>query len=203
MRDDDTAHGLDSFLGDVPGVRWREIAGFPNRLISEDGRVWSRYSGRLQRPQKHQRGYVIYKLAAGERGKSGGKTIAKLAHVLVAEAFLGKRPTPDHDVAHNDGDRKNNDVGNLRWATPVENMADQVRHGTRIWGERHYGSKITNEQADQIRRDYAAGGKPYVGGSVTMQTLADRYGVRVPAISRIIRNKRRVDPCHGSSLRQQ
>ena len=145
---------------------------------------------------------MIYKLAAGERGKTGGKTISKLAHVLVAEAFLGPRPTSEHEVAHNDGVRTNNSVANLRWATPRENSADQVKHGTRVWGDKHYGSKLTNEQADQIRREYAAGGKPYVGGSVTMQALADRYGVRVGAISRIIRNKRRVDPWQGSSSPQ-
>ncbi|WP_208609489.1 HNH endonuclease signature motif containing protein [Streptomyces atriruber] len=52
------------------------------------------------------------------------------AHFLVCVAFHGPRPTASHQVAHGDGDPTNNRPCNLRWATPAENSAGAVRHGT-------------------------------------------------------------------------
>ncbi|AXV72811.1 hypothetical protein CJO75_01120 [Ralstonia solanacearum] len=51
-------------------------------------------------------------------------------HRLVALTFLGPPPSRQHEVAHNDGNRANNIVTNLRWATHAENVADTFRHGT-------------------------------------------------------------------------
>lgn len=50
-------------------------------------------------------------------------------HALVLETFVGPRPLK-HDGCHNDGDRTNNALPNLRWATRAENMADARAHGT-------------------------------------------------------------------------
>lgn len=50
-------------------------------------------------------------------------------HQLVARAFLGPKPSPKHEVCHNDGDHLNNRPGNLRWGTKSENMTDRVLHG--------------------------------------------------------------------------
>jgi hypothetical protein len=36
------------------------------------------------------------------------------------------------ECLHGDGDRANNRLGNLRWGTPDENVADRVRHGSLI-----------------------------------------------------------------------
>lgn len=48
-------------------------------------------------------------------------------HVLVAEAFLGPRPTAEHTVDHIDGDTHNNAVINLRWATKSEQSRNAYR----------------------------------------------------------------------------
>lgn len=55
----------------------------------------------------------------------GGKTIYRQAHRLVAQAFL---PNPEglSLVNHIDGDRANNTVENLEWATRRENAARAV-----------------------------------------------------------------------------
>lgn len=58
------------------------------------------------------------------------KCVTRNIHVMVCEVFHGPRPTPQHQVAHINGDRLDNRAANLRWATPSENIADQVRHGT-------------------------------------------------------------------------
>lgn len=59
-------------------------------------------------------------------------------HQLVAWAFLGPKPTPLHEVCHNDGDYLNNRASNLRWDTRSENHFDRVRHG------QHHNSNKTH-----------------------------------------------------------
>lgn len=52
----------------------------------------------------------------------------RYVHELVLLAFVGPRPTPDHEVLHGDGCRANNWLYNLRWGTVKENAADRERH---------------------------------------------------------------------------
>jgi hypothetical protein len=66
-----------------------------------------------------------------------GKRIVRFVHQIVCEAFHGPKPSPTHQVAHYDGTRFNNRADNLRWATPKENAADSIRHGTRPSGDAH------------------------------------------------------------------
>ena len=49
--------------------------------------------------------------------------------LLVVLAFLGPPPFPGAHAAHFDGDKLNNRLSNLRWASPAENEADKRRHG--------------------------------------------------------------------------
>ncbi len=51
-------------------------------------------------------------------------------HRVVCVAFHGEPPTPRHHAAHRDGNGTNNREDNLRWATPIENEADKILHGT-------------------------------------------------------------------------
>lgn len=64
--------------------------------------------------------------------------------------------------------------------TALDNMRDEVTKGRQPRGGVHPSSKLTSSQAAEIRAEYARGG-------VTQSALADRYGVKQPAISRIIR----------------
>lgn len=79
-----------------------------------------------------------------------GKRAPDLVHRLVLLTHVGPPPTPLHEAAHNNGDRADNRLENLRWATRRENHADKQQHGTNLAGERHPGSTITNQQARQI-----------------------------------------------------
>ena len=56
-------------------------------------------------------------------------------HQLVAEAFLERGPQ-DREVCHNDGNKLNNDVSNLRWGTSTENKIDLVQHGGHHYAKR-------------------------------------------------------------------
>lgn len=68
--------------------------------------------------------------------------------------------------------------------TPLDNMLDKIKKGRNnpAKGERNSKSKLTNKEAEFVRKLYRKGG-------VTQNELAIRYGVHQVCISLIIRNK--------------
>ena len=63
-------------------------------------------------------------------------------HRLVAFAFLGAPPSPEHThINHKDFDRGNNNVENLEYATPAENM----RHSWSVPGRRRTSKEILSK----------------------------------------------------------
>lgn len=50
-------------------------------------------------------------------------------HRLVAEAFIGTRPSVELECRHLDDDPKHNVPSNLQWGTKSENVFDRVRNG--------------------------------------------------------------------------
>ena len=80
-----------------------------------------------------------------------GKSKKFTVHTLVLEAFVGPRPTADHEGCHEDGRRDNAMLSNLSWGTAVKNWADKWRHGTATAGEQSGGSILTAEEVTWIR----------------------------------------------------
>jgi hypothetical protein len=91
---------------------------------------------------------------------------------LVLEAFGVKRTGPE--VRHLNGVCTDNRLRNLRWGTRLENVADQRRHGTWLYGERNPCAKLTDEEARAIETSVLQG-----------RVLAKRHGVSEATISRI------------------
>lgn len=101
----------------------------------------------------------------------------KYVHRLVAEAFIG--PAPEGFICcHNNGDKNDNRVENLRWDTPSGNMADMIAHGTRKLGEAKKSAKLTDDIVREIRA--------YTG---PQKDLQKKYGVAQATICHA-RNRR-------------
>ncbi len=156
--------------------RWLPIAGYEGLYeVSDQGRV-RRLVGHLCRVERFigyvdGAGYIQAHLHKDGIGKQ------RRVHHLVLESFGPPRPEGT-ECAHHDGDRQNNRIGNLRWATSKENYQDAVRHGTNGCGERNGNARFTNDNVRYIRRS-----------PESQRHLAKRFGASKTAIGRIRRRE--------------
>jgi hypothetical protein len=111
-------------------------------------------------------------------GKGNRKT-TRISH-LVASTFIGPRPI-GAQVCHNDGDRKNNTLTNLRYDTCSNNHADKHLHGTNQEGETNHNAKFRNLDILKIRTLLGKGEK--------QQAIASIYGVSTVTIHKIKHGK--------------
>jgi hypothetical protein len=70
-------------------------------------------------------------------------------HRVVLRAFRGECPA-GMEACHNNGVRQDCQLSNLRWDTHVNNMADQLAHGTRPMKERNPRSIVNSTIAGRI-----------------------------------------------------
>ena len=136
-------------------MEWRTCCGFLDYEVSDCGDLRrltdsaTRKRGWRPRGYINLDGYLTYCLFDDE-----GRKRPVTAHSLVANAFLGPPPSPDHEVAHENGSRVLCDYRNLRWATRQENHSDIQVHGTALKGERNGRAKLTEGDVIEIRRSY-------------------------------------------------
>ena len=98
-------------------------------------------------------------------------------HAVVCGRTHGPRPTPDHEAAHTCGVRACVNHRHIRWATPAENAADKLLHGTHQLGERNHSSTLTAADVLSIRARSA---------TETATAMAREFGVSRRAISSVI-----------------
>ena len=165
----------------VSTTLWRTVPGYPAYEVSVDGVVRRCQGFRCRRAHRvlvpfiRPNGYaqvILYR--DGRRQRFG-------VHQLVALAFLGPKPSLQHQVAHLDGQRLNNHVSNLAWLLPIENDAHKDLHGTRLRGSQIHGAKLTEAQVVLIRQALAVG--------IRQCALAQTYGVSDSTVSLIARGK--------------
>ena len=112
---------------------WLPAVDHPGYEVSSQGRVRSldrvvtyrdgrqrTYKGQLRRANTDRSGYLYLPLE---------RSVCVRVHVLVLEAFVRPRIESEYGC-HNDGNRLNNSVSNLRWDSPSGNAVDQLLHGT-------------------------------------------------------------------------
>jgi hypothetical protein len=157
----------------------RTVKGFPDYCISENGVITrvsdfkNRTEGSVIRHRIERGGYAIIGLY------KDGKQVTRTVHSLVAETFLGEPPTGKHEVAHADGDRLNNRVSNLRWATRSENHADKRQHGTVLIGVKNPAAKLDDTKVKTIRELKGS-------SNISNQALGDMFGVTKVAIRYVL-----------------
>lgn len=172
-------------MSDIDGEEWRVIPNFPDYAISNMGRVKrlttrkGARGGRILKPCDC-RGYAY--VVFGTRADK--KTFR--VHRLVAEAFIGPAPEGRTHVNHINFIRSDNRVSNLEWTSHLENMRHSQRHG-RLKppkGEKHWCSKLSDKDVENIRAEYKAGG-------VTQISIAKKYGVGGSTVGQILTGVRR------------
>lgn len=160
---------------------WRVVYGNPDYEVSNYGEVRrcklcnrKRHQnvGKLLRPRITNLGYKQFILYENKE-----KTYTS-AHRLVATTFIGLPLNPNFVVAHLDGNKQNNFVGNLKWVSNSENQLHRREHEK----DKPLSSKniFTVEQVKDIRRKHNEG--------ISCAELQREYNVLYGVINRIVNN---------------
>lgn len=169
--------------------RWLPVVGYEGLYeVSDMGRVKSvarviqRKGGRVNPiPEKILKPVMCRRYPGVSLYRAGSQLKTPTIHTLVMTAFVG--PCPEGmQVAHNNGDRTDNRLENLRYATPLENSGDKFEHGTVLRGEQFSFAKMTEQTVLEIRRLYET-------GKFSQQSLADKFGINQTNVSQIVRRK--------------
>lgn len=165
---------------------WKDVIGYEGLYqVSNIGNVKSldrvvRYGRTLKGKEKtkfeEKDGYLVVALC------KNGKAKHIKVHRLVATAFI-ENPFNLPEVNHKDENKKNNHFDNLEWCTTKHN----INYGTRnakvslaLSGEKSRTHKLSKIQVQEIRE---------LKDNFTRKELAQKYGVSVSQIGRILTNK--------------
>lgn len=165
--------------------KWKDIKGFESAyMVSNTGRIKSKdrtiESGRgwnVTRKSKviklsinKATGYYMINL------NCRGKKYPKLIHRLVAQAFIPNKLSKE-TVNHKDGNKLNNHVSNLEWATRSEQNIHASKMGLKKFtGVNHSQHKLTESQVIEIR-------------SRKIKPLGSEFGVSDMTISDILKRR--------------
>ena len=152
----------------------KTISDFPEYEIGVMGNVYNKKSGRLLKTQSNN-GYRQIGLYKNKIQYS------RLIHRLVLEAYVGPCPK-NKECCHNNGNRADNRLSNLRWDTRNENAKDAMRHGTSVClrvGENSIGHKLTEKNVINIIHLWNT-------KLFTQQEIANMYNMSREQIRKII-----------------
>lgn len=134
--------------------RWLPVVGWEGRYeVSDFGRVRSVercgihgregnhvFPSRILNPIANQKGYSVVNFTDNATPGTTRRRAQRLVHQLVLEAFVGPRPD-GFDSCHNNGNKADARLKNLRWDTRAGNFADKKLHGTSQTGARNGNSR--------------------------------------------------------------
>ncbi len=156
---------------------WRVVSEFPKYSVSSFGNVKNSETQVFLRPVINPKGYPVVCLY--------NKGVRKYfrVHQLVLAAFRGPMPK-GKESAHLDGDKLNNNIHNLCYATSLENARHQKLHDKSARGERHWMSKLNEIQIREILNVFDSKNPNFTAAS-----LAKKYGVHRDSIHNIVNKK--------------
>lgn len=152
---------------------WKDVQGYEGRYrVSNFGNVLSLVSNKPLKPRRSKKGYLTVVLYL--KGKAKEFKI----HRLVAMHFI---PNPENkpEVNHKDGNKENNYIGNLEWATTKENINHAVKHNliSDRKGQDHNNAKLDDSAVLEIIERLKLKEKP--------AAIARKFGVSRVTISNI------------------
>lgn len=156
-------------------MKWAPIPNYAGYEITENGEVrsWKRGKARIKAQKLDRCGY--WTICVGRNAIQSYPQV----HILVAETFLGPRPT-GYWCRHLDGVSTNNHVSNLQWGTPRENFEDTARHG-KLKGENNAAAKLSEVAVRAIRK--------MLDNGVSQKEVGRVIGISESAVGRISKNE--------------
>jgi len=153
---------------------WKTVPNFPKYKVSSLGRIksyWKSSAGRLLSLGPNSDGYIEVSLY------SNTQRLVTYVHHLVAEAFIGPRPSK-LEIMHLNEDKNVNEVSNLAYGTSAMNKAISIANGKYI-GSNHSQAKLTEANVLEIRE---------LCKTIPQIRLAELFNVSAASIS-LIRNR--------------
>lgn len=168
-----------------PEIDGRPIPDNSKYRVTRDGRVWSKNTPGRGNKNKIPKIWKMLKEQVRKKDKrvqyhikNNGTVKSFYVSRMVLELFVG--PCPEGmEACHNDGDRTNNHVDNLRWDTHINNERDKVLHGTGTVGVQHPGAKLNESQVLEIRI--------LAETDMPRSKIAAMFGIKVETVRKIRR----------------
>lgn len=166
---------------------WKDIAGYKGLYqISDYGRVRS-----VSRKVRKKHGFRTVNSRILKATDNGGGYLAVglskhckvknfLVHRLVALHFLDNTDKYK-EVNHIDGCKQNNTRDNLEWCSRQQNITHSIE--TKLTdqnGEKHHSTKLTQDEVNKIREEYACGDTSY-------SKLGTKYNATLFTIRNIVK----------------
>lgn len=171
--------------------QWKEIEDFPDYMVSNKGRIWTKTriikrpsgnylrKGGFMKGRDDTHGYLTVNIRNEKQIKN-----FKI-HRIVAKAFLDNTLNK-REVNHINGIKTDNRVTNLEWVTSKENKTHAWKYGfytkqdrSKLSGENNPTSKFTEKQVKEIRKIYSQGG-------ISQKALGKMYGTSQAQIFYIV-----------------
>lgn len=104
-------------------IKWKDSHIYGEQYqVSNTGLVRNKFTGHVLAAAQDKKGYLKVRLSLHD------KKVSVRVHRMVAIAFI---PNPENlpQVNHKDGNKKNNHVSNLEWASNYDNMQHAICNG--------------------------------------------------------------------------
>lgn len=147
------------------------------KVLNNQGKVHIKFfKGKILSPTIKSKGYLAVNLVA-----SGKRRQSKCVHQLVLLAFVGGRIESFH-ACHNNGNRIDNRLLNLRWDTAKSNMLDRSKHGKWNYrkGTKTPWAKLSWQQVNWIRKNY---------NLFTYREMGLKFGLSASAVYKVAKNQ--------------
>jgi hypothetical protein len=141
---------IDKLKASLPGQQVKKVFRFPKYAVTSDAEIYD-ISGDAPLLIKQHRAKTGYYVVWMRQAQKAPKMVP--VHKVVAQSFLGAKPSKKHLIRHVDGDCHNNTLGNLAWGTVKENAADRIKHNA----DR---TKLTDKEVRLIRKRLKRGDDP-------------------------------------------